>query len=124
MQSLFSTRLKMRRKKLRLTQEQLAEKCGLTPAAISQYESDERKPSHNTLKNLSSTLYVTTDYLIGIKEIETEDFLADKRISEMLEGMLTLPEKQKNTLLRFYEGLAILHEREKNRSGLPSHPTV
>ncbi len=86
MRSRFSIRLKERRNELGMRQGDLAEVCDLTPAAISQFETDLRKPSYESLQKLSTGLYVTIDFLIGRKELETEDYLADSRVAEMLEG--------------------------------------
>ncbi len=60
----YPNRIKISREKLNLSQTALAEKCGLTPVAICQYESGKRKPNYYALIGLSNTLNVTTDYLI------------------------------------------------------------
>ena len=114
MQSLFAARVKSRRLELDMTQEELAVEVGVSPPNISQFESDVRKPSYDTMLKLSRALGVGTDYLIGTRELGFEDLLADSRISEMMDGFLTLPEKQKSQLCRMYQGLAALCEKEKN----------
>ena len=37
----------------------------------------------------------------------------DERIGEIMEGMLTLSEESKDMLIRVYEALAIINEKEK-----------
>ena len=86
MKSLFSTRLKMRRQELNMTQKELSTASTLTQAAICQFENDRRKPDRQSLLKLSHALCVTTDFLVGLKEIETEDLLVDSRIREMMHG--------------------------------------
>lgn len=62
-QSTVGDRVKKLRIHHRLKRGELAEKCGLTTAAISHYENNFRQPSANTLKLLARTLQTTTDFL-------------------------------------------------------------
>ena len=107
MKSLFSVRLKERRQELNMTQADLADACGLTNAAISLFEADQQKPHTETILKLSQVLFVSIDYLVGLKEIETEDLLVDSRIREMMHGMMTLSEKEKYMLFRVYQFYSI-----------------
>lgn len=50
---------------LRLTQKQLAQRCGLSEATLSRYITNQRTPNAKNLKILADTLYVTTDYLLN-----------------------------------------------------------
>lgn len=96
-------RIRNRRMELSITQTQLAKAAKLTPAAISQFESGSRKPSFDALSKLASALKVTTDFLLGRKPSGYEDILADPKVSVMFRGMIDLSEKDKETLLEFYE---------------------
>ena len=100
-----ASRIKSRRMKLGITQTQLAKAARLTPAAISQFESGARKPSFDALSKLATALKVTTDYLLGMKQPSYEDILADPKVSVMFRGIMELPEKDKQTMLEFYEFL-------------------
>ena len=64
-------------KKLRMqegyTQQQLAEKLGITKSVVSYYELQERYPSPDVLIRLSYIFHVTTDYLLGIDHKEMVD---------------------------------------------------
>ena len=113
------SRIKLRRRELKMTQTELANVANLTPAAISQFESGTRKPSFNTLSSLSDALKVTTDYLLGKEERRYDDLLADPKISAMFKGMMEFTEKDKDTLYEFYEFLKTKAEaaRKKTRSG-------
>lgn len=104
------SRIKLRRRELKLTQTELAKVANLTPAAISQFESGARKPSFKTLSSLSDALRVTTDYLLGKADKSSNDLLADPKIRTMLEGMMEFTEKDKDTLYQFYEFLS--HKRK------------
>ncbi len=100
-----SARIKRRRSKLGMTQTQLAKAAKLTPAAISQFESGARKPAFDTLSSLADALKVTTDYLLGKKEHGYDDLLADPRVSVMFRGIMELSEKDKDSMLEFYQFL-------------------
>lgn len=58
-------RIKQRREGLGLSQSDLANKIGLTSAAISLLEKGDRKPSYEMILKLSDVLGVTTDFLMG-----------------------------------------------------------
>ncbi len=111
------SRIKKRRRELKMTQTELAKEANLTPAAISQFESGTRKPSFNTLSSLSDALKVTTDYLLGKKDRGYDDLLADPAVNVMLRGMMELAEKDKETLYEFYKFLKTQAETETPGEG-------
>ena len=61
----FPDRLKKIRKSKGLSQSGLAKKTGLMPAAVSHFETGERKPSLENLVKLVDALSVSSDYLLG-----------------------------------------------------------
>lgn len=65
----FSNNLKDQRIKHNLTQQQLADKVGVTRQAISHYENDIRSINLDILVALAKILDITTDDLIT-KEVE------------------------------------------------------
>ena len=69
----FGMRLKELRKQNGLTQQQLAERVGVTKSVISFYELKERAPSPDVLTKLSYIFHVSTDYLLGIERNKTVD---------------------------------------------------
>ena len=111
------SRIKLRRRELKMTQTELATVANLTPAAISQFESGTRKPSFNTLSSLSDALKVTTDYLLGKEERRYDDLLADPKVSTMFKGMMEFTEKDKDTLYEFYEFLKTKAEAARTAAG-------
>ena len=111
------SRIKLRRRELKMTQTELANVANLTPAAISQFESETRKPSFNTLSSLSDALKVTTDYLLGKEERRYDDLLADPKVSTMFKGMMEFTEKDKDTLYEFYEFLKTKAEAARAAAG-------
>lgn len=62
---IFRRRLLEAREKSGLTQAQLAERAGMTAAAVSHFETGSRRPSFENLLRLAEALRVSTDYLLG-----------------------------------------------------------
>lgn len=69
----FGNTLKKLRLQEGLTQQQLANKLGVTKSVVSYYELQERYPSPEVLTKLASVFHVTTDYLLGLEQNETID---------------------------------------------------
>ena len=79
----FGSRLKELRKQNGLTQQQLADRIGVTKSVISFYELRERTPSPEVLIKLSYVFHVSTDHLLGIERGRVIDvsLLDDEDIS-------------------------------------------
>lgn len=74
------------RKNLKLSQEKLAEKIGVTRQTISNWELGETSPNPEQLKLLSKTLKVSVDELL---ENDTRDLLVEKiSNTEKLAGLI------------------------------------
>ena len=67
----FGDTLKRLRLQGGLTQQQLADRLGVTKSVISYYELQERYPSPEILVKLASIFHVSTDYLLGLERGET-----------------------------------------------------
>ncbi len=76
----FSTILKHLRRKNDMTQEDLADALGLTPQAISRWETDTAFPDSSVIKRLAYLFDVTTDYLLEVDSARMQD-----NIREILE---------------------------------------
>ena len=66
------------RKKLGLSQAELASKLKISQKSISKYERGTRRPSYETLLAMSSIFGVSVDYLIG-NDTSTNSFSLSKR---------------------------------------------
>lgn len=64
-------KIKNRRTKLGLSQEQLAELCGITSSYVGHIERGSRKLSLNTAISISSVLGISLDYLL--LDVKTEN---------------------------------------------------
>lgn len=63
----FGLRLKELREKQNLTQKQVAERIGLTEAAVSSYERNIAQPSADTLKTLAVLYRAKVDFILGLE---------------------------------------------------------
>lgn len=115
MKTLFSIRLKKRRRELNMTMIELGAACGLAHSSISQFESGFRDPGPDILLKLSSALKVTTDYLVGRSEYGMSDLLEDDRMFEVLKGFLGLSYGSRHALYQFFEACEILEERKRDQ---------
>lgn len=59
------------RKKVNLTQEQLAEKCSLTAQAVSKWENNLTAPDLSLIPRLAEIFNVTCDDLLGVRRAQT-----------------------------------------------------
>lgn len=62
-------RIEILRKELGLTQEQLADKLGLSQRAIGFYEKGEREPRNETLSKMSELFNASIDYILGNSDV-------------------------------------------------------
>lgn len=76
-------RIMERRKKMGLTQEQLAEKCELTTQAVSYFESGKRAMRPENLMKISLSLGVSTDYLLTGDIIDKDKLLLSEKLDKL-----------------------------------------
>ena len=69
----FGNRLKTLRIRENMTQQQLANKLGLTKSVISAYETDLRLPSYDVLIHIAKIFNVTSDFLLGLEQKQEID---------------------------------------------------
>lgn len=82
-----------------LNQAQLAEKSGVTPAAISQIEKGSRTPTIPVLQRIASVLNVSIDYLLGkTNKSELDDLLHDQEVQTFFRGFQSLDPDDKETI--------------------------
>lgn len=73
-------RIMERRKKLGLTQEELAERCDLTTQFVSYAESGKRASRPENIMRIASVLGVSTDYLLTGDIIDKDMLLLSDKI--------------------------------------------
>lgn len=90
----FGNRLKQLRIREGYTQQQLADKLGVTKSVVSYYELQERYPSPDVLIRLSNIFRVTADFLLGLEHkelvdlsgLDEEDIVTVKRMINALKN--------------------------------------
>ena len=70
MEETLGKRIAANRRRLGLTQDQLAEKLGVTAQAVSKWENDQSCPDITTIPRLAAIFGITTDALLGMEPRE------------------------------------------------------
>jgi len=68
----IAQRLILLREKYKFSKSDVARRIGVTPALISAYENQERKPSLEKLVALADIFHVSTDYILG-RTVKSDD---------------------------------------------------
>ena len=105
------SKIREARKRRKMTQGQLAEKLGLTTAAVSNYENQVSKPSVDMLKDISKALDVPLNFLLALESPEAEvDVRTDKEKRDQDKEMefLEIIKNQQNTIGMQQESLSLL----------------
>ena len=91
----FGNILRKLRMQERMTQQQLADRLGVTKSVVSYYELQERSPSPEILIKLAAIFHVTTDYLLGLEPREIIDLsgLDDEDIATVKQMIAVLRRK-------------------------------
>ena len=96
-QKLIGLRIMQRRKELRLSQEKLAEKLGISKNHLSNIERGKYMPTTECILKISNILGNTPDYyLVGTPTSETDE------IVNLIKTMPPNNQKKLTELLRFY----------------------
>lgn len=80
---IIGLRIKEKREARGLSQKELAEKIGVTPSAINQYESSAKRPSTEYLTKIALELSTETDYLLGITNKDDEVVVAFRELKNL-----------------------------------------
>ncbi len=93
-------RIKQLRKALNLTQQQLADKVGVTYIQIGRYETAKSNASADVLQKIAGALNTTTDYLMNGAN---EDQLSDKELLNQFKEVQLLSEEDKHLIKTFID---------------------
>ena len=89
MEETLGKRIVANRKRLGLTQDQLAEKLGVTPQAVSKWENDQSCPDITVLPLLADIFEITVDALLGRQNdsaVEAEPVSTEKQRRNQRDG--------------------------------------
>ena len=85
----ISTRIRTTRKKMHLTQKQLASKVNVSAQVISNWERGYTNPDYDDVLRLAQALDTSADYLMGLTDNPSRDEgKASKNARELLKGDL------------------------------------
>lgn len=82
---LFGQRLQTVRKAAKLTQEQAAERAGVTPNFLGYIERGKKQPSLNLVFSLAKALNVSVESLFRFERLERDEAVLRKRICALVE---------------------------------------
>ncbi len=100
---IIGKRIKGKREKEDINQKKLAEKIGVSPSAINQFEKGEKKPSTVMLRKIALALGVSSDYLLGASD--DEELFISEDVATAFRGFKELSSKEKEIILGHIEYL-------------------
>ena len=95
---MLSSNLKKLRNRYNYTQQQVADKIGVTRPAYTAYEKGTRNPDSSMLSKLADVFDVSIDELLGRDNTSSDDF--DAFMFDDKEAFDSLPEDVKKELIR------------------------
>lgn len=117
----YGERISELRTKMKLTQDELAKRIGITRAALSHYEKDRREPDYETLERIADFFDVQVDYLLGRTDSPSSSYKKDKPIQGLAYidgGVEELDEEEMDYLKESLELFRRMKERKaKEREG-------
>ncbi|NEW07142.1 helix-turn-helix transcriptional regulator [Paenibacillus sp. SYP-B3998] len=81
----YGDRIALLREKHALTQEELANKLGISRAALSHYETSRREPDYDTINKVASFFKVSVDYLLG--RTDNSDQFLDSDVRDFVDNL-------------------------------------
>lgn len=114
-------RIKERRKKLRLTQIDIHQKCGITSGALSQIENGSRTPSAIAFYSLAQALDCSMEYLITGFSSDGENLKISENELLLLDGFRELSKDDQEELMEILEVKLRKAQRAKGISAKSSN---
>lgn len=114
-------KLKARRKELKMTQKDIADRLGISYQAYSAWERGEKKPSKEKVKQLEQILNVQKGYFTELEIVRLYNNLTDKGKNQALSYVRNLVQKEQcNNLISISEKLYEYRVYEKMSAGIGS----
>ena len=112
-------KLKARRKELKMTQKEIADRLGISYQAYSAWERGVKKPSRKKVKQLEQILNVPKDYFTEIDIVRLYNTLSNKGKDQVVEYTRNLVQKEKTQqVVSVSENLYEYHVYEKMSAGI------
>ncbi|WP_194287383.1 helix-turn-helix domain-containing protein [Gracilibacillus oryzae] len=80
---IFQERLKGLREEYEFKQEEMAKKLNISTSAYGYYEQGRNEPSLETIKEISATFNVSTDYLLGLTNVKNSANLSADELNHL-----------------------------------------
>ena len=112
-------KLKARRKELKMTQKEIADRLGISYQAYSAWERGVKKPSRKKVKQLEQILNVPKDYFTEIEIVRLYNTLSNKGKDQVVEYTRNLVQKEKTQqVASVSKNLYEYHVYEKMSAGI------
>ena len=108
---MFKDKLKEVRKSKGLTQDQMAELCGMSIAAYKAYEYGRSEPTMNNLKKIAKMLAISLDELCEMGTTTGQSLALELRMQKIME----LNEDEQKALDIVLQGILLKHQADKTR---------
>ena len=92
----FNEQLRMLRQERGISQQELADRIGLSKSSINMYERGEREPGIDTLKRIAAFFNVDIDFLLGKTSKRRISMIFGARISQNIAHNIQLHRQQAN----------------------------
>lgn len=99
---MLSERMKELRKANNLTQQELADRIGVSLGAIKHWEQNKGEPNTATLISMAVLFNVSCDYLVGRSPVR-DLVIDDGDLQRVVEIVETLPASHREALLKYAE---------------------
>ncbi|MDG5817127.1 helix-turn-helix transcriptional regulator [Chitinispirillales bacterium ANBcel5] len=86
-----------------ITQQELANKLGITKRMVANYEGNSEGPSVERLEDIAKALNVTVSYLLGESTLKTVKEDISPNIRKHIEVLKELPQKDQKKVLEYAE---------------------
>lgn len=94
-------RIRYYREKNGLTMTELAEKVGITPGSLSNYELGKREPKYELLIKIAKALYTDVNHLLGTVDDDADEPAPEKPVKQEIRD----PYEQEAELIEYLEEL-------------------
>ena len=101
----FGARLLRLRKSKGMTQAELGKKVGVSERVIAYYEHESDQPPGAMLVDLARALHVSTDQLLGLKQIKDTEDPKTARLIKRLKRITILPKQDQQAVMKFLDAL-------------------
>jgi len=104
----FGENVASARKKMGISQDELAKKVGTIAVTIGRYERNEIKPSIDIAAKIAEALEVSLDYLVG-----QSDAVLEKTLVKKITAIQKLPDEDKKCVHKMIDAFLRDHQAKK-----------